>query len=270
MARAGLPVPPGFVVSADAFTHFLEGTGGIEVIASLTRRLDVEDAAAVDEASARIRRLIIENPLPERLSSAIRDAHAQLRNRELVAVRSSAICEDGSAASFAGQQETYLSVRGVDDVLRRVQQCWASFFSPRALFYRAQKAVLDDSRMAVVIQEMVLADKSGVMFTVDPIRGRRDCMVVEAAPGLGEAIVSGEISPDHYVVSRDDGSVVDEFIPEEERGRVLLGSELNRLRTLGLRLEEFFGSPQDVEWCMRGDELLLLQSRPITTLSAHV
>jgi pyruvate,water dikinase len=123
--------------------------------------------------------------------------------------------------------------------------------------------------MAVVVQEMVQADKSGVMFTVDPIRNRRDCMVIEGAPGLGEAIVSGEITPDHYVVSRDDGSVVDAFIPDEERGRVLSDGELHTLRDIGLRIEAFFGSPQDVEWCIRASELLVLQSRPITTLGTH-
>ena len=177
--------------------------------------------------------------------------------------------EDGLTASFAGQQESYLNVRGGDAVLDRVRECWASFFSPRALFYRAQKAVLADTRMAVVVQEMVQADKSGVMFTVDPIRNRRDCMVIEGAPGLGEAIVSGEITPDHYVVSREEGVIVEVFIPDDERGRVLSEHELDGLRRLGLRLEAFFGSPQDVEWCIRGGELLLLQSRPITTLGAH-
>jgi pyruvate,water dikinase len=123
--------------------------------------------------------------------------------------------------------------------------------------------------MAVVVQEMVQSDKSGVMFTVDPIRNRRDCMVIEGAPGLGDAIVSGEITPDHYVVSRDDGSIVNEFIPDAGRGRVLDRAELARLCDLGVTLEAFFGAPQDVEWCMRGSELLLLQSRPITTLAAH-
>ena len=112
---------------------------------------------------------------------------AKLAHGELVAVRSSAVSEDGHTASFAGQQESYLNVSGGDAVLDRVRECWASFFSPRALFYRAQKAVLADTRMAVVVQEMVQADKSGVMFTVDPIRNRRDCMVIEGAPGLGRS-----------------------------------------------------------------------------------
>ena len=123
--------------------------------------------------------------------------------------------------------------------------------------------------MAVVVQEMVQADKSGVMFTVDPIRNRRDCMVIEAAAGLGEAIVSGAITPDHYVVSRENGALVDAFTRNDEPGGVLSEPELSRLRDIGLQLEAFFGSPQDVEWCIRGGTLLLLQSRPITTLGAH-
>jgi pyruvate,water dikinase len=269
MANAGLPVPPGFVVAADAFREFLDSSGGSALIARLTRDLDVEDARAMEQAAETIRDLIVSTPLPAPLSQAILAAHAALAHGELVAVRSSAVSEDGHTASFAGQQESYLNVRGGDAVLRRVQECWASFFSRRALFYRAQKAVLADTRMAVVVQEMVQADKSGVMFTVDPIRHRRDCMVIEGAPGLGEAIVSGEVTPDHYVVSRDDAAIVDMFIPDEERGRVLTDSELNGLRALGLRLEAFFGSPQDVEWCIRGGSLMLLQSRPITTLGAE-
>ena len=267
MAAAGLPVPPGFVVSAAAFRDFLDSCEGAALIAKLTKHLDVDDAAAVEQAARQIRALITSTPMPRALARAICAAHEKLAHRDLVAVRSSAVSEDGLAASFAGQQETYLNVRGSEAVLRRIQECWASFFSPRALFYRAQKAVLGDTRMAVVVQEMVQADKSGVMFTVDPIRGRRDCMVIEGAPGLGDAIVSGEITPDHYVVSREDGSAVDMFIPDENRGRSVSDDELNDLRLLGLKLEAFFGSPQDVEWCIRSGELLLLQSRPITTLA---
>jgi pyruvate,water dikinase len=269
MAAAGLPVPPGFVISAGAFHEFLRSCGGLTLIETLTTNLDVDDARAVEHAADAIRRMIVSTPLPAPLADAIRAAHAGLEHGDLVAVRSSAVSEDGLTASFAGQQESYLNVAGGDAVLDRVGECWASFFSPRALFYRAQKAVIGDTRMAVVVQEMVQADKSGVMFTVDPIRNRRDCMVIEGAPGLGDAIVSGEITPDHYVVSRDDGTSVDAFIPDETRGRVLSEAELKTLRDIGLRLEAFFGSPQDVEWCIRGGELLVLQSRPITTLGAH-
>jgi pyruvate,water dikinase len=268
MAAAGLPVPPGFVVAAGAFHDFLDACGGAALIAAVTGELNVDDRLAVEDAAKRIQQLIVSTPLPAPLAGAILAAHRKLEHGDLVAVRSSAVSEDGLTASFAGQQESYLNV-SADAVLDRVRKCWASFFSPRALFYRAQKAVLADTRMAVVVQEMVQADKSGVMFTVDPIRNRRTCMVIECAPGLGEAIVSGEVTPDHYVVSRHDGSVLESFVPDETRGRVLSDRELNGLRTLGLRLEAFFGSPQDVEWCSRAGELLLLQSRPITTLGAH-
>ena len=269
MAAAGLPVPPGFVVAAGAFHDFLESCGGGLLIERLTNDLDVDDQGAVEQAAARIQDLIVSTPLPSDLAGAILAAHRRLEHGELVAVRSSAVSEDGLTASFAGQQESYLNVQGGDQVLERVRECWASFFSPRALFYRARKAVLSDTRMAVVVQEMVQADKSGVMFTVDPIRNRRDCMVIEAAPGLGEVIVSGEVTPDHYVVSREDGSIIEEFIPDDDRGRVMAGDELNALRTLGLRLDTLFGSPQDVEWSIRGGHVLLLQSRAITTLGAH-
>lgn len=269
MAAAGLPVPPGFVVSTSAFHDFLESCGGDVLIARLTGDLDVDDRRAVDSAAGRIRDLITSTPLPASLAQAILAAHERLEHGSLVAVRSSAVSEDGLTASFAGQQESYLNVRGGDAVLERVRECWASLFSPRALFYRAQKAVLSDTRMAVVVQEMVQADRSGVMFTVDPIRNRRDCMVIEGAPGLGDAIVSGEVTPDHYVISRDGGGIVEVFIPDDERGRVLSEHELDALRALGLRLEAFFGSPQDVEWCLRGGDLLLLQSRAITTLDSH-
>ena len=269
MVAAGFPVPHGFVVSAGAFQEFLDACGGLALVERLMTNLDVDDARAVELAADSIRQKIVSTPLPAPLGRAILAAHSRLEHGDLVAVRSSAVSEDGLAASFAGQQESYLNVRGGDAVLHRVQECWASFFSPRALFYRAQKAVLADTRMAVVVQEMVQADKSGVMFTVDPIRNRRECMVIEGGPGLGEAIVSGEITPDHYVISRAGGAVIDVFIPDANGGPVLSEAELNGLREIGLRLEAFFGSPQDVEWCIRGAEILVLQSRPITTLGAH-
>jgi pyruvate,water dikinase len=288
MAGAGLPVPRGFVVCATAFQTFLDACGGSESVRRCTQDLDVHDAAALAAASEEIQAHILESPLPPELDGAIRSACRAIGNGAAVAVRSSAVSEDGETASYAGQQETFLNVRGEDGVLRRVQECWASFFAPRALFYRAQKGALSDTRMAVVVQEMVFAEKSGVLFTVDPVRKRRDRMVIEAVFGLGEGIVSGMITPDHYVVDRDSGAVLDEFVAvqdqaifhDAERGgtrhvdlteeqggaRVLTAEELEQIRTAGLRIERFFGSPQDIEWSIRGGELLLLQSRPITTL----
>jgi pyruvate,water dikinase len=288
MAAAGLPVPRGFVVCAAAFEAFLERYGGASLVRELTRGLDVHDAAALETAATRLREIVIGNALPDELRDAMDRAYQDLGSPLAVAVRSSGVSEDGEAASFAGQQETFLNVRGERAIARQVQACWASFFAPRALFYRAQKGVLSDTRMAVVVQEMVRADKSGVMFTIDPIRKRRDCMIVEAVFGLGEGIVSGELTPDHYVVERDTGAVIEEFIavqsvavtydPEtegtrhvdltEDQGaaRVLDDGQLGRVRAMGLRVEECFGAPQDVEWSFRNDDLFLLQSRPITTL----
>jgi pyruvate,water dikinase len=288
MAGAGLPVPRGFVVCSSVFQTFMDQHGGGDLVAELTRGLDVHDGAALDAACSQVHDAIVSRPLPDDIRQAIRHAYEALGEDAPVAVRSSAVSEDGENASFAGQQETFLNVRGDEAVGRSVQACWASFFSPRAMFYRAQKGTLSDTRMAVVVQEMVLADKSGVMFTVDPIRKRRDRLVIEAVLGLGEGIVSGEITPDHYVLDRATGGLADVFIavqsiaiahdpdnggtrqvelPEAVGGaQVLDVGQLQELHQMALRLESFFGSPQDVEWCFRGNELLLLQSRPITTL----
>lgn len=288
MAAAGLPVPRGFVVCTAAFHSMLERHGAGDISVRLGGTFDVQDSAALAAASEEIRDLIVTRPLPGEMADAIREAYRTLGHEPRVAVRSSAVSEDSETASFAGQQETFLNVRGEEAVLRYVQECWASFFSPRALFYRAQKGALSDTRMAVVVQEMVLAEKSGVLFTVDPIRKQRDRMIIEAVFGLGEGIVSGMITPDHYVVDRESGDVLDEFIAhqeaavfydaehggtrhvelaEEEGGaRVLSDGELRQLRATGLQIESFFGAPQDVEWAYKEDQLLLLQSRPITTL----
>jgi len=288
MAGAGLPVPRGFVVCAAAFESFLERHAARDLVLTLTDGLDVHDTTALNATSDQLRGIIVGNPLPEELHAAIREAYRCLGAQTPVAVRSSAVSEDGEVASFAGQQETFLNVRGDEAVARDVRECWASFFAPRAMFYRAQKGTLSDTRMAVVVQEMVLAEKSGVLFTIDPIRKRRDHMVIEAVFGLGEGVVSGMITPDHFVLDRETGAVVDEFISvqssaivhdldhggtrhvelSEAQGgvRVLGSEELENLRTTGLRVEAFFGGPQDIEWSFRGGELLLLQSRPITTL----
>ncbi len=179
---------------------------------ALMEGLDVHDTTALNTVSDEVRAIIVGNPLPEEMHAEIREAYQGLGPQIPVAVRSSAVGEDGEAASFAGQQETFLNVRGDDAVARDVRECWASYFAPRALFYRAQKGTLSDTRMAVVVQEMVLAEKSGVLFTMDPIRKRRDHMVIEAVFGLGEGVVSGMITPDHYVVDRKSGAVVNELI----------------------------------------------------------
>jgi pyruvate,water dikinase len=214
----------------------------------------------------------------------IADWYEALGDDPPVAVRSSACAEDSETASYAGQQETYLYVRGAQAVLDRVRDCWASFFSERAIFYRQKKGSLDDLGMAVVVQRMVRADVAGVLFTCDPVRGRRDRMVVEAVLGLGEAAVSGQVTPDHYILKRD-GTVRKAQVSEqpfavvpveaggtEERELGAEGSEqklgedqLRDLARLGDDLEQRLGGPQDIEWALEGGELYVLQARPVTT-----
>jgi pyruvate,water dikinase len=191
----------------------------------------------------------------------IAGAYARLGG-EAVAVRSSACAEDSELASFAGQQETYLHVQGAAEVCARVVDCWASFFSERALFYRARKGSLDDLAMAVVVQRMVAPEKAGVLFTVDPVQRRRDRMVVEAVFGLGDQVVSGQVTPDHYVVDRAGVRRLERLV----NGGVLTDDELARLAELGVALERHFGRPQDIEWAIADGEIFLLQSRPVTTL----
>jgi pyruvate, water dikinase len=244
MTAAGLPVPPGFVIPAGVLEESVEA-GPLRKLA-LAR--DHEGAQALVRACE-----------PSR--EAIAAAYEQLGGGP-VAVRSSARAEDSETASYAGQQETYLNVSGAAEVCRRIVDCWASFFSERALFYRARKGSLDDLGMAVVVQQMVQPKKSGVLFTADPVQRRRDRMVVEAIFGLGEQVVSGEATPDHYVVDRAG-------ICKRERlvsGGVLEPRELVALAQLGRSLEERFGCPQDIEWAIANGDVYLLQSRPVTTL----
>ena len=237
MTVAGLPVPPGFVVVASVLERSVDSAR----LRELARAQAHQAAQAlVQEASPPAAELV--------------RAYSQLGEGP-VAVRSSATAEDSEAASFAGQQETYLDVQGVEDVCTKVVECWGSFFSERALFYRSHKGSLEDLGMAVVVQSMIPAEKAGVIFTVDPVQRRRDQMIIEAVFGLGEKVVSGEVTPDHYVVDRS-GAVKREHLAS--RG-VLSHDELGVLAELGRKLEEHFGVPQDVEWAIAGGQVYLLQ-----------
>jgi pyruvate, water dikinase len=264
MTALGLPVPPGFVVPADALAAAVDAD---------ELRLVLPDAARAQAIVARAQ------PPPE-----VGEAYEALGGDPAVAVRSSACAEDSEAASYAGQQETYLHVRGARAVLERVRDCWASFFSERAIFYRERKGSLDDLGMAVVVQRMVRADVAGVLFTCDPVHGRRDRMVVEAVLGLGEAAVSGRLTPDHYVLTRDgavkrakiarqpfaivpaEGDGTEERELGEEGGAQKLDDEqLRELARIGDDLERRLGGPQDIEWALEGGSIYVLQARPVTT-----
>jgi pyruvate, water dikinase len=274
MAALGLPVPPGFVVPANALADGLPDGG-----AELRRLAEARDAEA---AQALIKTVELDSALRE----DVLRAYAALGPDDVpVAVRSSACAEDSEAASFAGQQETFLHVRGADQVRARIRDCWASFFSERALFYRSQKGSLADLGMAVVVQRMVQAEIAGVLFTCDPVRKRRDRMVVEAVIGLGEAAVSGAVTPDHYVLKRDGtvrkaqvheqpyaivadeaGGVAERALSPDEGGARKAGDELlAKLARLGDDLEQRIGVPQDIEWAVQDGELYVLQARPVTT-----
>jgi pyruvate,water dikinase len=263
MRSLGLPVPEGFVIPAEVLAQVVDAD-------ALRAALPDHDRAQEIVAAAQ--------PPAE-----IAEWYARLGDPP-VAVRSSACAEDSETASYAGQQETYLYVRGADQVLDRVRDCWASFFSERALFYRQKKGSLDDLGMAVVVQRMVRSDVAGVLFTCDPVRGRRDRMVVEAVLGLGEAAVSGHVTPDHYILKRD-GTVRKAQVSEqpfavvpveaggtEERPLGPEGAEpkidearLRELAKLGDDLEQRLGGPQDIEWAVEDGAIYVLQARPVTT-----
>jgi pyruvate, water dikinase len=264
MTELGLPVPQGFVVPADM----------------LATVVDAEALRAALPDHAKAQAIVGAAEVPE----AIAEAYAALGDDPPVAVRSSACAEDSDTASYAGQQETYLYVRGADAVRDRVRDCWASFFSERAIFYRQKKGSLDDLGMAVVVQRMVRSEVAGVLFTCDPVRGRRDRMVVEAVLGLGEAAVSGQVTPDHYILKRD-GTIRKAQVAEqpfaivpvetggtEERELGAEGREpkigeehLRELARLGDDLEQRLGGPQDIEWALEDGEIYVLQARPVTT-----
>ena len=266
MCALGLPVPPGFVVPSECLAAALPD-GGTALRAALPDAGRAQQIVAAAEPPA-----------------AVAGAYAGLGADPPVAVRSSACAEDSEVASYAGQQETYLHVRGPDAVRDRVRDCWASFFSERAVFYRQRKGSLDDLAMAVVVQQMVSADVAGVLFTCDPVHRRRDRMVVEAVLGLGDAAVSGAVTPDHYVLARDgtvkraqvavqpfaivplpDGGTGKRALDPEEGGAQKLGEEhLRELARIGDDLEQRFGRPQDIEWAIAGGTLYVLQARPVT------
>ncbi|OYR50548.1 phosphoenolpyruvate synthase [Halorubrum sp. Ea8] len=285
---AGLPVPPGFAVTAGTYRTFIEEAGIDEELFSAVD-VDPEDSAALRAAEERAEELILDTPFPEEVREEILERYRSMGGEEeaFVAVRSSATAEDLPDSSFAGQQETFLNVRE-DDLLRRVKECWASLFTQRAIYYRQQRGFPHaDVDIAVVVQRMVDAEKSGVMFTSHPSTGDPQ-ITIEAAWGLGEAVVSGTVSPDNYVYDRERGAVDQvtvadkkvEMVKDAETGetvqldvdeerrtaRVLSDAEIGDLVALGERVEDHYGTPQDVEWAIRDGEIYMLQSRPITTI----
>ena len=294
LTRAGLPVPPGFVVGAPAYAAYRHQTGLAERLDAVLAKLDVEDTAALRAAAEEARRAVRESEMPPWLADAIGAAYDRLAEDEAdvpVAVRSSATAEDTASASFAGMNETFLNVRGKDAVIDAVERCWQSLFGARTIYYRGQRGFSQsDMDIAVVVQRQIASTRAGVMFTIDPATGERDHLVIEGSFGLGESVVSGQVSPDRYVVEKSttsilvrsvrpkeltieaaaDGGTVTRVLDEKESRRpVLSDEEVLRLAELGMAIEREYGSPQDTEWAFSPEgRIWMLQSRPITTIGA--
>jgi pyruvate,water dikinase len=259
----GVRVPPGFCVTTDAFARSLAGVTTFHDQLEQLSRLAPSDGAAIRELSVRLRRNIERTVIPGDVATAITGALATLGVQRAYAVRSSATAEDLPTASFAGQHDSYLNVVGPPAILDHVRRCWASLFTERAVTYRLRNGVDHRTvRMAVVVQQMLAPQVSGILFTADPITGNRRVTFIEATPGLSDSLASGYASADVYRVR--DGDVVTTTIAAV--APVLAGEQAVRLAQLGRRIEAHFGRPQDIEWCLVDDDVQVVQSRPITTL----
>ena len=287
LTAGGLPVPPGFVVTSDAYRYALASAGIADKLAEVVGEADAgkpaELAAAAQSAQDLIRTIV----LPHDLATAVLDAYHRLGDRVIVAVRSSGTSEDAGDTSFAGMNATFTNVAGDADLLTRLVDCWASLYGARVISYRATRGIDELPAMGVIIQEMVASERSGVMFTADPASGDTDTIVIDAAFGQGEVVVSGEVEPDTYILTKagphlssvrvgtqsfklvrgpDGADQHVDLTVEEGRRRVLSDAEAVELARLGLAVEAHYGSPQDTEWAMAGGKTYMVQSRPITTL----
>ena len=293
MTKAGIPVPPGFIVTAQSYYDFLQKSNLSDKIRKLLSDLDTNDSQELQKVASTVKELLNAAVMPKETAREIAQAYGKLGSGA-VAVRSSATAEDLPEASFAGQQRTFLNVTGKNNVIAAVQGCWASLFEPRAIFYRAHQGFDHFSvGIAVPVQRMVQSEASGVMFTLDPITNDRSKIVIEAVYGLGEAIVSGEVTPDLYVVNKEDLEISDKKLARQEwqlvrnskRGKDLekantrvavleavqakqkfSDDDIIALAKMGKRIEDHYAFPQDIEWAKEGEELFIVQTRPVTTM----
>lgn len=293
MTRSGFPVPPGYVVSAEAYFQFLKGTGLAGKIHALLGQLDVEDTGKLDEASRLIQNAITKTKIPPEIESEIRQAYRQLGGGKeiLVAIRSSSTGEDIGDATAAGQQTTFLNVRGEKEVLNKVREVWASLFNARAIFYRKNKKLdLEKSGIAVPIQVMVDSTVSGVSFSLDPISNDKSKIIVEAVYGLGEMIVQGAVTPDHFEFDKKTLEVTYYQLGVQDKQMVKVGNTnkiidvspahgakqkisetvLRQVAKYTKELEQHYLRPQDSEWAYDGHKLYIVQTRPVTTAGKPV
>jgi pyruvate,water dikinase len=287
LMAAGQPVPDGFAVTASAYLTAITDAGIREELTDITREAVTADPDAITDLAGRARALLDAMPIPEALASTIVARYESMGPEVAVAVRSSATAEDTAETSFAGMNETFTNAVGATEVIDRIKACWRSLYGNRVVAYRAARGMVDEPAIAVVVQQMFASDRAGVMFTQDPTRD--DFVLIEAAFGLGEVVVSGQVEPDTYRVQRDRGTIRevrvgekstairtgadrrDEVVSlsdEEAGARVLTDDQVHEVARVGLVIEDHYGSPQDVEWAYQGDELAIVQSRPITSSGA--
>jgi pyruvate,water dikinase len=292
MTKIGLPVPPGFVVSVAAYFEFLDKSGVKQRVEEILKSTNTENIEELEANSKKIKQLIKKSPIPKSIAQDIMRAYLKmgtlggLKNPD-VAVRSSATAEDLPDASFAGQQETYLNVKGEVNVVNRVRDCWASLFTPRAIFYR-EKNKFDHFKVgiAVPVQKMIQSDVSGVMFTIDPVTNDKNTLLIEAVWGLGETIVQGLITPDTYQVNKKNNKIIKRVVEEQTWQLIKVGKKTIRasvpskirkiqklnslqiidLAELGEKIQKHYFYPQDIEWALEKGKLYIVQTRPITTI----
>jgi pyruvate,water dikinase len=291
MTQAGLPVPPGFTITTPAYRRFTEATGILDQLKELLQDLDVDDNEALQQTAEAAKQIVVEAEMPKDVVKLITDAYQKLCKQEgeelYVAVRSSATAEDTAEASFAGMNETFLNVRGDKDVVESVRKCWASLYGARVIFYRVKRGFESwGMEMGVIVQKMADAQKAGVAFTQNPATGAPNEIIIEAAWGLADPVVAGQVSPDYYVVDKNtldilqqqvkfkkfmrvrrDGQTVDIDLPDEEANKqVLTEDEIRDVAEICRDIEDHYGWGQDIEWAIEDDKLYIVQSRPITTL----
>ena len=286
LVRAGLPVPGGFHITTDAYRLFVTANELQPRILDALKNLDSADPETLELVAQKIGGFFTVGIIPPELALAISTACEPWKDVP-VAVRSSATAEDLPGASFAGQQDTYLNIRGTQAVLAAVKKCWASLWTARAIAYRARQAIApEDVALAVVIQELVFADAAGVIFTANPVNGKRDELMITAAWGLGEAIVSGTVTPDTLAVDKTTGHTLrretaakqvmtvrtetgtaEQPVPDSRKKTSVLSDEqVSELTEIGTRIEALYGTPMDIEWALAGGKFAILQARPITAL----
>ncbi|RLQ93612.1 phosphoenolpyruvate synthase [Falsibacillus albus] len=282
----GIQVPEGFCVTTKGYRKAIEHNETFQSLLNQLKTVKVEERDQIREISRDIRQIILEVEIPTDVVHEVADHLIQFGEKHAYAVRSSATAEDLPHASFAGQQDTYLNIIGKEAILHHIKKCWASLFTDRAVSYRMQNGF--DHRqvyLSVIVQRMVFPQASGVLFTADPLTSNRRVLSIDASFGLGEALVSGLVSADHYKVRDDEiidkkiafkklavtpieggGTKTQSIDPERQRSQTLTDQQILQLARIGRQIESYFGSPQDIEWCLVDDEFYMVQSRPITTL----